>query len=185
MSITIAKENYDLLGNPTSVGALQFWREVDTAMKKFDRNEISLLPRNFNSDGNTHKSKIPENKGKEQRKLPTPPPRTPASCTVPPQPEANRGQGLVPGRIGASHHITDPDQEAITDATIALIIENIMIVTTEGTFININLTTIVPCTASLAASTVITSVITVKANISIFKKLLVLYIICAFNVLSM
>ena len=99
---------------------------------------------------------------------------------VAPQPEANHGQGHVPGRIGASHHIADPDQEAITNATIALIIENIMIITTEGTFINIYLMTIVPCTTSLAASTVITSVISLKANISIFKNYLFFMSFCAF-----
>ena len=47
MSIDVNLDEFDRLGNLTSIGKDNFWKEVDRAIKKFDRGSIKLLPRKF------------------------------------------------------------------------------------------------------------------------------------------
>ena len=57
MSIDIQPDEFDLQGNLTSAGKAEFWKEVNRAMRKFDNNDITLNPRNFNSKA---KAAVPE-----------------------------------------------------------------------------------------------------------------------------
>ena len=87
ISITVNQEEFDLQGNLTSAGKLEFWCEVDRGLKNFDLDQIKLKPRVF------HQKQLPTNAGvgrvghispikkrksnptgESCRKLPTPPP---------------------------------------------------------------------------------------------------------------
>ena len=47
MSILAPSEGFNGWGDLTTNGKSSFWTEVDAGMKKFDRGDITLLPRNF------------------------------------------------------------------------------------------------------------------------------------------
>ena len=50
MSIDIRMDEFDLQGNLNPMGKIDFWREVDRAMQKFDTGDIKLKPRcNWNA----------------------------------------------------------------------------------------------------------------------------------------
>ena len=77
MSIEVNLTEYDLQGNLTSIGKELFWKEVDRAMRKFDRKQIPLHPRKYvpaELKNNTvdDEAKI-EIKSVVKKKLPTPP----------------------------------------------------------------------------------------------------------------
>ena len=69
MSIEVKPNEFDLLGYLSGAGKINFWKECDRAMKKFDSEEISLKPRG-QSTANTNKE---PNVQAAQVKLPTPP----------------------------------------------------------------------------------------------------------------
>ena len=94
ISIDVHEEGFDLTGELNSIGKESFWKEIDKGLKKFDTNEIKLLPRNFlptnkiagmeikktqpskqhSNPANFVKSVVKQTEN-NKRKLPTPPPR--------------------------------------------------------------------------------------------------------------
>ena len=81
MSIKVTSEEYDMTGNLTSTGKANFWKEVNRGLECFDKNQISLKPRNYKkAPASTPslkvlvKSSMKKPAILERRKLPTPPP---------------------------------------------------------------------------------------------------------------
>ena len=66
MSIDVHPQHFDASGSLSISGMGAFWKEVNTAIKRFDHDEISLRPRQYKA--NTAES------NQVARKLPTPPP---------------------------------------------------------------------------------------------------------------
>ena len=69
MSIDVNLREFDLMGFLSSSGKEEFWKEVDTAIKKFDMGQISLRPHNPLQSNKKNQNV------KESKKLPTPPPK--------------------------------------------------------------------------------------------------------------
>ena len=61
--------HFDLCGKLTSSGRIAFWKEVDSKIKIFDRQEVSLKPHRIVSESRR------EETNRKLNKLPTPPPR--------------------------------------------------------------------------------------------------------------
>ena len=77
MSIEVNEEDFDYSGGLNSDGQKTFWREIDNAIKKFNVNTISLLPRKQQQEKKKAEIKnlVPRilNPELTGRKLPTPP----------------------------------------------------------------------------------------------------------------
>ena len=56
MSVDVRMDEFDLQGTLTSAGKMDFWHEVDKAMKKFVAGDIKLLPRKFQGVPQTAKA---------------------------------------------------------------------------------------------------------------------------------
>ena len=55
MSIDVRLDEFDRLGNLTTIGKNNFWREVDQAINKFHTGSIKLLPRKFSTSNASSK----------------------------------------------------------------------------------------------------------------------------------
>ena len=69
MSIKVNSADFYKSGELTDAGQKDFWIEMDTCLKRFDRDEINLKPRNLNPNTGTSA----EHSGSKCRKLPTQP----------------------------------------------------------------------------------------------------------------
>ena len=70
-------DHFDRHGNLSSKGKHYFWMELDDLLERLDKNKIKLLPNPKNPPGTSTRRK-PNNQdrdGRNQRRLPTPPPK--------------------------------------------------------------------------------------------------------------
>ena len=75
LSIKVDEDDFYRNGELTEEGKRDFWREVDSCLKRFDREEINLKPRAASSKPDYDNNKS----GSLRRKMPTPPLRSRSS----------------------------------------------------------------------------------------------------------